>query len=137
MTTLLRVGVAFALAGCIAGCAIQPSTAPSAVVTARRMTLIAADRVKDAVAIGKSTRADVIAALGGTLVISFDNGYEIWVYRLVNDAPAKETLGQHISRMGSRKAERETTAEFVILFAPSGLVAKTRIRPALQRVSAS
>jgi hypothetical protein len=80
-------------------------------VTSLRKKVVPADRVKDAVAIGKSTRADVIAALGETLVISFDTGYEVWVYRLAN-AP---------------------TAEFVILFAPSGLVAKTRIRPAPQR----
>ena len=134
MTTLFRTGVAIVLAGCIAGCAIQPPTTPSAVVTSRATTLITADRVKDAVAIGKSTKADVLAALGETLVISFDNGYEVWLYRLANDAPARESLGQRIARMGSQKAKRETTAEFVILFAPSGVVAKTRIRPAPQPV---
>ena len=122
MTALFRIGAAIALAGCVAGCAILPSPAPSAVVTSPRMKVIAADRMKDAVAIGKSTKADVKGALGETLVISFDTGYEIWVYRLANDA-------QRIARMGSRKAEREATAEFVILFTPSGLVSKTRIRP--------
>ena len=111
MTALFRIGFAIASAACIAGCAIQPSTTPSAVVTSAKKKVIPADRMKDAVAIGKSTKADVIAALGETLVISFDTGYEVWVYRLAN-APA---------------------AEFVILFAPSGLVAKTRIRPAPPR----
>jgi hypothetical protein len=82
-------------------------------VTPLRTKVIPADSVKKAVAIGKSTKADVIAALGETLVISFDSGFEVWVYRL-----------------GSDKAKRGTTGEFVILFAPSGLVAKTRIRPA-------
>jgi len=106
MTTLFRIGAAFALAASIAGCASQPSTTPSAIVTSPRKNVVAADRVKDAVTIGKSTRADVVAALGETLVISFDTGYEIWVYRLAN-AP---------------------TAEFVILFTPAGVVAKTRIR---------
>jgi hypothetical protein len=104
MTPLFRIGIAFAFAAGIAGCAIQPTTAPSAVVTSPRKKVIAPDRGQDAVAIGKSTKADVRAALGETLVISFETGYEIWVYRLAN-AP---------------------TAEFVILFAPSGIVAKTR-----------
>jgi hypothetical protein len=108
MTTLSRIGIALAFAVCVVGCATQPSTVPSAVVTSPRAKLIAADRVKDAVVIGKSTKADVIAALGETLVISFDTGYEVWVYRLAN----------------------AQTGEFVILFAPYGLVAKTRIRPA-------
>jgi hypothetical protein len=101
----LRIGVAFACA-VVAGCATQPSTTPSAVVTSPRAKVIAAQRLKDAVAIGKSTRADVIASLGETLVISFDTGYEVWVYRLAED------------RRG----------EFVVLFAPSGVVAKTRMR---------
>jgi hypothetical protein len=101
----LRIGVAFACA-VVAGCAAQPSTTPSAVVTSPRTKVIAAQRLKDAVAIGKSTRADVIASLGETLVISFDTGYEVWVYRLAED------------RRG----------EFVVLFAPSGVVAKTRMR---------
>jgi hypothetical protein len=104
--TALRIGVALACATIVAGCAMQPSTTPSAVVTSPRTKVIAAQRLKDAVAIGKSTKADVIASLGETLVISFDTGYEVWVYRLAEDR----------------------RAEFVILFAPSGLVTKTRIR---------
>ena len=107
MTALFRIGVAVALAGSVAGCVTAPSTVPSAVATSARTRVIAADRMKH-VTIGKSTRADVIASLGETLVISFDNGFEVWVYRLAQD---KRT-------------------EFVILFAPSGHVVKTRMRPA-------
>jgi hypothetical protein len=102
----LRIGVALACGAVVGACAIQPSTTPSAVVTSPRAKVVAAPEVKDAVAIGKSTKADVTAALGETLVIRFDNGYEVWVYRLVED------------RRG----------EFVILFEPDGVVAKTRIR---------
>jgi hypothetical protein len=98
-------------------------------VTSPRSTLLPAHRVS-AVAIGQSTRADVLAALGKTLVISFDNGYEVWVYRLASDTPLKETLAQRLTRRGSDKAAAEQSAEFVILFDPSGLVAKTRVRPA-------
>lgn len=108
MTALSRMGVVLAFIACIAGCATDRTVMPTAVVTPVRTKVIPVDRVKDAVTIGKSTKADVIAALGETLVISFDTGYEVWVYRLAH----------------------ARTAEFVILFAPSGLVAKTRIRPA-------
>ena len=106
MRTLFRIGVAVALAGCIAGCATPLATTPNAFVTAARAKIVAAERVKDAVTIGKSTRADVVAALGETLVISFDSGYEVWVYRVAQDR----------------------RAEFVVLFAPSGIVSKTRLR---------
>lgn len=120
MMALFRIGVALALALCIAGCATQPSTAPSAVVTPVRPKVVPADRVKDAVAIGKTSKADVIASLGETLVIGFDTGYEVWVYTLAEE---------RTPRIAGRAAPG-TSAEFVILFAPSGLVAKSRVRPA-------
>lgn len=125
MTAPFRIGVALACAVCIAGCVTPASTVSTAVVTPVRTNVIAADRVKDAVAIGKSTKADVIASLGETLVISFDTGDEVWVYRL-----ADETLAKDPAQRIARRAAPGTSAEFVILFAPSGLVAKSRIRPA-------
>ena len=130
MTGLFRIVVAHAFALCMAGCVIQGSTVPTAVVTPLRAKVIPADGMKDAVAIGKSTKADVIASLGETRVISFDTGYEVWIYRLANDTPANAAPAQRIARTDSGKAWPRTPAEFVILFAPSGLVAKTRIRPA-------
>lgn len=66
----------------------------------------------EAVAIGKSSKQEVMAALGPATVVRFDSGYEVWVYR-------KNPL----------KSEA-ANAEFVILFAPSGIVKKARIRPA-------
>ena len=66
----------------------------------------------DSVTIGKSTKADVMAALGVATVIKFDSGYEVWVYRAKSREPA------------------EAKAEFVILFSPDGVVRKTRLRPA-------
>jgi hypothetical protein len=131
MTALIRIGVALALSVCIAGCVTRASTVPTATVTPLRTKVIPADSVRDALAIGKSTKADVIAVLGETLVISFDSGFEVWVYRLASDTPAKAAQAQGGARTGSQKgAGPATTAEFVVLFAPSGLVAKTRIRPA-------
>ena len=101
MRRLFRASVAYALIACVSGCA-----APGA-----SFTTVSAPNARDAISIGKSTKADVIAALGKTTVINFDSGYEVWVYQLTGGATA-------INR-----------TEFVILFAPSGVVAKTRIRP--------
>ena len=107
MSTSRRIAVALACGGGIAGCAVQPSTTPSAIVTSPRAAAVAAARAQNALVIGQSTRADVAAALGETLVIGFDTGYEVWVYRLREDR----------------------RAELVILFSPAGVVAKLRIRP--------
>jgi outer membrane protein assembly factor BamE (lipoprotein component of BamABCDE complex) len=131
MTSRARMGVALAFAVCISGCMTQGSTIPTAVVTPARTKVISPDRMVDAVAIGRSTKADVMAALGETLVISFDTGYEVWVYRLASHRPAKAAPAQRIARTGPETPG--TTAEFVVLFGPSGVVAKTRIRPDTQR----
>jgi len=61
--------------------------------------------------VGKSTKADVRAALGEAVVVDFESGYEVWVYR--------ERLPE--------KA-KPPAAELVLLFDPSGTLAKTRIR---------
>ena len=110
MKPLLLIGAAVALALPM-GCATDAPTTPSAVVTTARKKAVATERMRDGIEVGRSTRADVAARLGETLAISFDNGYEIWVYRL---ASARD-------------------AELVILFDPSGVVAKTRLRPSPPR----
>ena len=74
--------------------------------------LMSMQSASDSVVIGKSTKADVMAALGLATVINFDSRYEVWVYRAKSREPA------------------ETKAEFVILFSPDGIVTKTRLRPA-------
>ncbi len=66
---------------------------------------------EDALDIGKSTKADVRAALGEAVVVDFESGYEVWVYR--QRPPEKEPAAK---------------AELVLLFAPSGILAKTRVR---------
>ena len=68
---------------------------------------------KDAIIPGTSTKADVAAALGPGTVVKFDSGYEVWVYRAKAYKPAVDAPG---------------TNELVVLFAPSGIVKKTRIR---------
>ena len=96
-----------------AGCAGPGSPALQAgapgVVSSRGVTPQGA---KDAIAIGKSTKADVAAALGKPIAIPFDSGYEVWVYRWP----------------GAEPTARAAT-ELVVLFAPSGAANKARIRP--------
>ncbi len=67
----------------------------------------------DAIVIGQATKADVFAALGPATVIRFDSGFEVWAY-------------------GAKSSSEPAAArdEFVVLFAPSGIVKKTRLRPA-------
>ena len=69
----------------------------------------------DTLAVGRSTRAEVRAALGEAVVVDFASGYEVWVYR---ERPAEK----------SQKSEKPSISELVLLFAPSGILAKTRIR---------
>ena len=66
---------------------------------------------ESALAVGKSTKADVRAALGEATVVDFASGYEVWVYR----EPAQEK-------------EPAAKAELVLLFAPSGILTRTRVR---------
>jgi hypothetical protein len=118
MRTLFHASVAVAFCGCVSGCA-----APAASLTA-----VSANHAVDAIAIGKSTKSDVVAALGKTRTISFDSGFEVWVYRVVDGTSAIPGLVGLFRRADSDRRALDR-AEFVILFAPSGIVAKTRIRP--------
>ena len=94
----------------LAGCAtIDADSEP----TLTKASVVPAKAADARLSPGKSTKADVIAALGKTTAITFDSGYEIWVYHI---------------RDGARRDDRP--AEFVVLFDPSGTVTKTRTRPA-------
>lgn len=66
---------------------------------------------ESALTVGKATKADVRAALGEATVVDFPSGYEVWVYR-------------------ERAQEKEPApkAELVLLFAPSGILTRTRVR---------
>lgn len=64
------------------------------------------------VALGQSRKAEVAAALGPAIVISFDSGYEVWVYRWP----------------GADRTPRAAT-ELVLLFDPAGVLTKARVRP--------
>ncbi|TAK80563.1 MAG: hypothetical protein EPO20_27595 [Betaproteobacteria bacterium] len=105
MTRLAVVACVF-----VTGCALlQPPTKEPAPL--RPGEILSAQAATQAISVGKSTKADVRTALGEAGVIDFDSGYEVWVYR--------ERLKE--------KAKPPPT-ELVLLFPPSGILAKTRIR---------
>ncbi len=111
-TRILRIGLVFAsglwLAGCAGPLGLFNAETKAPPFRDQNMSM---QNASDAIVIGKATKADVIAALGPATVIKFDSGFEVWVYR----AKSADTAA--------------AKAEFVILFAPSGTVTKTRIRP--------
>jgi hypothetical protein len=89
------VRVFLALCVVLAGCATPPPPKPAAGPTLAELA--------SSLTTGQSTKSDVRAALGEGTVVSFDSGYEVWVYR-------------------------QPAAELVLLFEPSGILDKTRLR---------
>ena len=98
---------AIAFCMCVAACSTMPDTPGIASVR----------DAQSAVVIGKSTKADVEAALGKAIVVAFDSGYEVWVYR------------EKAAAAGLFAPAREEKAELVLLFEPAGVLKKSRVRP--------
>ena len=95
----------------IGGCAlVQPAPKPAQAPLGAG-EIRSAHAAEYALDVGKSTKADVRAALGEAVVVDFESGYQVWVYR--ERAPEKEPAAK---------------TELVLLFAPSGILAKTRVR---------
>lgn len=109
---LLRIDLVLASCLWLAGCAgpLGFFNSEDAAPTFRDKNM-SVQEARDTIVIGTSTKADIIAALGNATVVKFDSGYEVWVYR--TKAPRAAA----------------TKPELVILFTPSGIVKKTRIRP--------
>jgi hypothetical protein len=95
----------------IGGCALLQPPLTNVDAPLRQGKVLSAAAAANTVTIGRSTKADVRTALGEAMVIDFESGYEVWVYR--------ERL---------REKATLSATEFVLLFAPSGIVTKTRIR---------
>jgi len=106
---LVRMGLALAACLWLGACGSLNAgrTAPPF-----RDPAMSMQNAQDMNVVGKTTRAEALATLGPATEIRFDSGYAVWVYR---------------ARAAEPDADR---AEFVILFAPSGVVKKTRLRPA-------
>ena len=93
---------------CVASCSTMPDTAD----------IPSARDAQAAVMIGKSSKADVEAALGKALVVRFDSGYEVWIYRERSAAAGSGLFGQ----------PAKERSELVLLFEPAGTLKKTRVR---------
>lgn len=104
------LAVCLALAGCASPLDERDSRSAQPEFSTAGMSMQGA---KDAIVPGTSTKADVAAALGTGTVVKFDSGYEVWVYRAKAYKPAVDAPG---------------TNELLVLFSPSGVVKKTRIR---------
>ena len=98
------------MAGCAATGAFDPPQGAGSARTPAGQAL-STQAAMELIAIGKSSKADVSGALGQAVVIAFDSGYEVWVYRWA----------------GAEKTTRAAT-ELVVLFDRSGVVAKVRVR---------
>jgi hypothetical protein len=99
----LAIGLAcVAMAGC-AGLPAWQAERPMF-----RDTRLPPEAAANAVATGRSTKADVASRLGEADRLAFDNGYEIWVYR--------------------ERPVRKGQAELVVLFGPDGVARKVRVR---------
>ena len=95
----------------LGGCSsLQPSPKPAQKPLGPG-EILSAQAAQDALAVGSSTKADVRAALGQAVVVDFSSGYEVWVYR---ERPKEEST---VSK-----------TELVLLFSPSGILSKTRVR---------
>ncbi|WP_309683692.1 hypothetical protein [Polaromonas sp.] len=109
---LSRTGLVLACCFWLAGCA-----GPLGLFGSRdsappfRDPAMSMQAASDVVMAGKTSKAEVLAALGPGVVVKFNSGFEVWAYR---QKPAGAAA---------------SSAEFVVLFAPSGIVQKTRIRP--------
>lgn len=98
----------------LVGCATTPPPRTD-------ITLIAPAATQSRVIAGQS-KADVIAALGKTKILRFDSGVEVWVYYY--GASGGAAMPQAV--------QADANAEFLVLFSTSGIVLKTRVRPAPQ-----
>ena len=95
----MKIVPLFLCAALLAGCATgQPTPG----------TQVAAERLGASIVPGRTTKAELLASFGKTRSVVFDSGFEVWLYQ---------------SAAGGGRY-----AEFVVLIAPSGVVAKTRQR---------
>ena len=104
-----RTALALLACSIVAACALPPRPAEPPPLGPGEVRSVHAAR--DALTLGASTKAAVRAALGEATVIGFDSGYEVWVYR----EPRKEK-------------QPPPAPELVLLFPPSGVLAKARVR---------
>lgn len=99
---------------CLAGLSVAMCTASE--YTVNRAPANGA--IYQTITVGKTTRLDLDAALGSATVVSFDPGYEVWVYKNQLQAPASRFLPL---------AGQNGTREVAVMFDRAGIVRKFRI----------
>lgn len=116
MNLLLKVTLScmaiFAVAQCIAT-EYQVNQAPRS------------DAIYSSITVGKTTRGDLDAALGAATVLSFDPGYEVWVYKNEIRSGAMAALLPTLSAAALMTPQR--TREVAVMFDMAGRVRKYRI----------
>ncbi len=91
--------------------------------------------VMGAVQLGISTKAELTAMLGKAHDSArFDSGYEVWVYEFKPTLAEAGSASAAFSRLLGERAMRGKT-EVVLLFAPSGVATKMRLRPIPEEVA--
>ena len=110
MNTLIKLA-----ASCLAGLAVAMCTASEYKVNRAPDNGAIYQNIK----VGKTTRLDLDAALGSATVVSFDPGYEVWVYKNQLQAPAASRYLPQLNAKGTR--------EVAVMFDRAGVVRKFRI----------
>ena len=89
------------------------------------LRLVADDTLAVQIQAGSTTREQLRLALGSAAVVSFDSGYEVWIYK--NDEGAPKML-RYVPVVGLGAALiPNRTRELVVLFGPDGVVRKFRV----------
>lgn len=130
MTRAVQIVAAGALTGMLCACASEQRMTPAAADATAARNTIAADLVRTAASLHGRSQADVFAALGPATVLRFDSGYEVWVYRFDDPPAGKRAEARGKASLASDEREGEARSELVMLFTPSGVVGKLRVRSA-------
>ncbi len=116
IAALLIVFACLALGGCAAP-AMQQGAGPASPAA-----------VMDAITLGTSSKADVQSRFGPAhAMVKFDSGYEVWAYQFAPATSVMANIGALFQRLGDGTAPPGMN-EVVILFAPSGVATKMRLR---------
>jgi hypothetical protein len=120
-------GLLVVAGACLASCAPGPrfGAGEERAAHAARITL---EQALNAAALGPISRSELVAALGETSGVRFESGYEVLVYPVALEISSRQSGTHKDARDASADAQSRSTAELVVLVAPSGYVVKTRIR---------
>ena len=95
----------------LAGCAGPPAvTRAQATMPAFRDPAMSIQSANALTAIGTSTQAEVLAALGPASMVKFDSGYEVWVYRGKSPNTATDRKSTRLNSSHSRRSRMPSSA---------------------------